>query len=99
MSTLRLIQFTDPHLYGDEAGSLRGVTTYPALMRALGQAQARDWPVDGILLTGDLVQDDASGYALIRRTFGSLGAPVYCLPGNHDEPRAMRQRGDRLDRG
>ena len=107
MSTLRLIQFTDPHLYGDEAGSLRGVTTYPALMRAIGQAQARDWPVDGILLTGDLVQDDASGYALVRRTFGSLGVPVYCLPGNHDEPQAMRRElarepfvvGGSVDRG
>jgi Icc protein len=107
MSTLRLIQFTDPHLYGDEAGSLRGVMTYPALMRALGQAQARDWPVDGILLTGDLVQDDPSGYALIRRTFASLGAPVYCLAGNHDVPQAMRRElgrepfvvGGSVDRG
>jgi len=90
MSTLRLVQFTDPHLYGDEAGSLRGVATYPALMRAIAHARARDWPVDAILLTGDLVQDDPTGYANVRRAFAGLGAPVLCLPGNHDEPETMR---------
>jgi len=90
MSVLRLVQFTDPHLYGDEAGCLRGVATLPALERTLAHAQARDWPVDAVLVTGDLVQDDPTGYVNFRRAFGRLGAPVYCLPGNHDEPAAMR---------
>lgn len=91
MSVLRLIQFTDPHLYGDEAGALRGVATYPALLRAMEQARARDWPVDAILVTGDLVQDDPSGYARFRRTFDGYTEPVLCLPGNHDVPDAMRR--------
>lgn len=91
MSVLRLVQFTDTHLYGSETESLRGIPTYPALMRALTLAQARNFPVDAILATGDLVQDDPAGYAHFRRLFGSLGAPVLCLPGNHDEPEAMRR--------
>ncbi|HTX24667.1 MAG TPA: metallophosphoesterase [Steroidobacteraceae bacterium] len=91
MSGVRLIQFTDPHLYGDEAGMLRGVATYPSLVAAIERARARDWPVDGILLTGDLVQDDPGGYALIRRALGDIGRPVYCLPGNHDLPEVMRR--------
>lgn len=91
MSGVRLIQFTDPHLYREETGMLRGVATYPALMSTLASARARDWPVDGILVTGDLVQDDPGGYALVRRAFGGLGQPVYCLPGNHDLPEVMRR--------
>src|SRR5262245_17574844 len=91
MSVLRLVQFTDTHLYASETESLRGVETLPALVRALTLAQARDFPVDAILATGDLVQDDPGGYAHFRRLFGSLGAPVLCIPGNHDEPDALRR--------
>jgi 3',5'-cyclic-AMP phosphodiesterase len=92
MSVLRLIQFTDPHLYGSETESLRGIATLPALEAAL--ASARDssvWPPDAVLVTGDLVQDDPGGYVHIRRSFGSLGMPVLCIPGNHDDPAAMRR--------
>jgi len=34
MSVLRITQFTDPHLYGSETESLRGVPTLPALRAA-----------------------------------------------------------------
>jgi 3',5'-cyclic-AMP phosphodiesterase len=91
MSAVRLIQFTDPHLYGDENESLRGVATLPALSAALAQARARDWPPDAVLVTGDLVQDDPGGYRHFKRLFGALGTPVLCLPGNHDEPQALRR--------
>ena len=91
MSVVRLTQFTDPHLYGDENESLRGVATLPALNAALAHARARDWPPDAVLVTGDLVQDDPAGYPHFRGVFGALGVPVLCLPGNHDEPQAMRR--------
>ncbi len=80
----RLIQFTDPHLYGDAAGTLRGIATLPALERAIAHARAHHWDADGLLLTGDLVQDDPGGYAHIRRLFADLGKPVHCIAGNHD---------------
>jgi Icc protein len=91
MSAVRIIQFTDPHLYGDENESLRGVATQPALAAALAQARARDWPPEAVLVTGDLVQDDPAGYPHFRRMFRALEVPVLCLPGNHDEPQAMRR--------
>jgi 3',5'-cyclic-AMP phosphodiesterase len=91
MSVLRLIQFTDPHLYGSESESLRGVPTLPALRAALAHARAREWPPDALLVTGDIVQDDPGGYAHFRQIFAGLGPPVLCLPGNHDEPEAMRR--------
>lgn len=91
MSVLRLVQFTDPHLFGSEAGTLRGIATLPALERTLSIAQARNWPVDAVLVTGDLVQDDPAGYGHFRRIFAALNLPVLCLPGNHDEPAALRR--------
>jgi 3',5'-cyclic-AMP phosphodiesterase len=91
--SVRLIQFTDPHLYDSETETLRGVATLPALKAALASARASSstWPPDAVLVTGDLVQDDPTGYAHIRRMFGSLGMPVLCIPGNHDDPVAMRR--------
>jgi Icc protein len=91
MSVVRLTHFTDPHLYGGELESLRGVATLPALTAAIAHAQAREWPPDALLVTGDLVQDDPAGYPHFRRVFGALDLPVLCLPGNHDEPRAMKR--------
>jgi 3',5'-cyclic-AMP phosphodiesterase len=94
MAVVRLTHFTDPHLYGDGAGTLRGVATLPALTDALARAQSRDWPPDALLVTGDIVQDDPTGYPHFRRLFGALGVPVLCIPGNHDEPLAMRRELD-----
>src|SRR5438067_1187347 len=94
MSAVRIIQFTDPHLYGGEGESLRGVATLPALTAAMAHAHAHAWPPHALLVTGDLVQDDPSGYPHFRRLFGALGLPVLCLPGNHDEPEAMRRELD-----
>jgi 3',5'-cyclic-AMP phosphodiesterase len=92
MSVVRLIQFTDPHLYGSETETLRGIATLPALEAALSAAQqSLAWPPDVILVTGDLVQDDPSGYVHIRRVFGHLGMPVLCIPGNHDDAAVMHR--------
>lgn len=91
MSSIRLLQFTDPHLYADRKGRLRGVETYSALKQVIEHARANHWPCDGILATGDLVQDDAGGYETFREVFGALGVPVYCIPGNHDDLPAMRK--------
>jgi Icc protein len=90
MHTVRLLQFSDMHLFGDAAGRLRGVACLPALQAAIADANRRSDRVDGLLLTGDLVQDDPGGYRWIRHVFGHSRVPVLCLPGNHDVPDAMR---------
>jgi Icc protein len=61
----------------------------PALHAAMRDAERRFARPDGILLTGDLVQDDPEGYIWIREAFGASTVPVLCLPGNHDVPDHM----------
>ena len=90
MQTIRLVQFSDPHLSGDPAATLRGVACLPALQAAIADAAHRFHRPDGVLLTGDLVQDDPDGYRWIRHVFGNSPVPVMCLSGNHDLPDHMR---------
>jgi Icc protein len=87
---VRLIQFTDTHLYGSAAEALRGIATWPTLRATLTHAASGIAAADAILVTGDLVQDDPAGYALFRELFAPLGKKVLCLPGNHDDPVAMQ---------
>jgi Icc protein len=82
---LRLLQFSDPHLFADPAARIKGVCSHDSLQAVLAHARARHWNADALLLTGDLVHDEPGGYAHLRRLFGALGKKVYCLPGNHDD--------------
>jgi Icc protein len=88
---MHILQITDPHLYGSASGRLRGVETDSSLRVALADAIARVPDYAAMLVTGDLVQDDKSGYLRFRSFFGGIKKPVLCIPGNHDEPEAMRK--------
>src|SRR5208282_2726764 len=88
---MQILHITDPHLYGSATGRLRGVETDPSLHAVLDDAFARVPDYRAVLVTGDLVQDDKSGYLRFRSLFGALTKPVLCVPGNHDEPEAMRK--------
>ncbi len=91
---MRLLQFTDPHLPGIPGTMVRGVATQATLARCLAHARRRHPAPRAMLLTGDLVQDDAAGYAALRAEFSGAGAPVHCLPGNHDDPALLRRELD-----
>ena len=89
---MQILQITDTHLYGSASGRLRGVETDSSLHATLDEAFARVPNYQAVLVTGDLVQDDKSGYLRFRSFFGNLKKPVLCIPGNHDEPETMRER-------
>ena len=90
MSSIRVIQFTDPHLFGDSEATLRGINTRESLERTLADASGHIAVADAILVSGDLVQDDAGGYEHFRRIFARYNKPVLCVPGNHDLVADMR---------
>lgn len=88
---MKLLQFTDTHLTGTAGEQMRGVDPAATLDRCLAHARQRHPDPDAILLTGDLVQDDPAGYALLRERFAGSAVPVHYLPGNHDLPAAMHE--------
>lgn len=46
---------------------------------------------DILLVTGDLAErGDVTDYQALAERFSRLGLPVYVVPGNHDDPAAMR---------
>jgi Icc protein len=88
---LTILQISDTHLHATADSRMRGVTTYATFLAVLEQAK-RDprWPVDAILATGDIVQDESrAGYERFRAALEPLGVPVYSIPGNHDDPNLM----------
>jgi Icc protein len=90
MKSVRLVQFTDLHVVGNPAQRLRDMNTLDTLRATLAHAHARFDAPDAILLTGDLVHDDAGGYEHVATAFADSTVPVYCIPGNHDLPEQMR---------
>ncbi len=89
--TLRIVQFTDMHLYADTRRDLLGVPTEQSFLDTVHQARRDHWPVDLVLATGDLAHDrDPAAYRRLHAHFAALAAPVYCLPGNHDDAVLMR---------
>lgn len=91
---VRLLQVTDPHLFGDESRTIYGVQTAVSFRRVLQEAFARGTPrPQAILVTGDIADDlTPEAYAHFRRALEPYRLPVYCLPGNHDEPALMPER-------
>lgn len=81
-----LAQISDTHVRTDDDGaSLR------QLKRAL--AQARDYAADAILLTGDLVNDEKDEeYAALAQAIIDPPAPLFLMPGNHDDRTRIRSR-------
>ena len=88
---LRVLHLTDPHLFADRNGQLRGTVTYDSLQRVIAHYRDGGWKADVVALTGDVVQDDSrEAYRNCRDLLAPLGLPVHCVPGNHDVRPLMR---------
>ena len=82
---LRVLHLTDPHLFADTGGRLRGIVTHTSLSSVLAHYRDSAWAADIAVCTGDLIQDSSQvAYTHFRSLLGELGLPVYCVPGNHD---------------
>jgi Icc protein len=90
---LTVLQISDTHLHAAADSRMRGVTTHATFLAVLEHARRdRRWPVDAILATGDIVQDESrAGYERFRAALEPLGVPVLSIPGNHDDPKLMSE--------
>ncbi len=83
-----LAQLSDPHI-GADWGIGDPVAGLEATVAAIRTLQPRP---DAVLVSGDLTDNAAdSEYAQVRELLSPLRAPVYVLPGNHDERGALRR--------
>ena len=85
---MKILQFTDAHLFKDESARLCGMNTNESLRAVVKSArESAHWPPDFILVTGDITQDDSDeSYRRFGELFESFDVPAFCLPGNHDIP-------------
>lgn len=82
---LKVIQFSDTHLYSDPAIRMHGVDTYDTFKRTVDLALENEGRPDFIVLTGDVSMDEtARSYDRVREIIEPIGIPIYFLPGNHD---------------
>ena len=88
---MRILHFTDTHLFADPAQVSHGVRP-DATLRAVLAAARHEKDCVAAVVTGDLVHDEPAAYGRLRGHFSTLGMPVYCLPGNHDVPAAMGEQ-------
>ena len=82
-----LVQITDPHI-GATWGAADPVARLQAVLESI---EALGSPVDAIVITGDLADNGAADeYLRLGELLAGLDAPVYVLPGNHDDRDRLR---------
>jgi 3',5'-cyclic AMP phosphodiesterase CpdA len=90
-----IAQLTDLHVHADGALAYGRVDTLGHLHRAVDHLNAL--PLDGIVITGDLIDDGrGESYATLRPALDRLAAPWWPLPGNHDGPDFWPVFADRM---
>jgi Icc protein len=82
--SINIVQFSDPHLFGDEEGSMYGLKTLQSLRAVV--AEIAQHPFDLGVVTGDLSQDlTRAAYHHLREALQGLKMPLHLIPGNHDD--------------
>jgi 3',5'-cyclic-AMP phosphodiesterase len=89
--TRLLVQLSDTHIRRPGELAERRVDTAAALTRAVAAVNGLPQPADAVVVTGDLVDSGKPAqYEHLRALLAPLAAPVYLLPGNHDDRDALR---------
>jgi Icc protein len=88
----QLVQLSDPHIGAtwSDADPVAGLAAAIESVRRL-----RDRPPDAVLVSGDLTDNAAAAeYERARELLAELEAPVFVLPGNHDDRDGVRRHFD-----
>jgi Icc protein len=93
-----LAQISDLHFLPKGTLAFGRVDVAGCLERAIDHLAALQPRPDAVLITGDLTNDgDAAVWAELTAVLARLDAPVYPLPGNHDDRELMRAAFAHLD--
>ena len=87
-----IAQITDTHISIPGGLLERNYDTAGCLVRAVRHLNSLEPAPDVVLLTGDTVDEGtAAEYDRLREILVPLKAPLYVIPGNHDDREAMRR--------
>jgi len=82
--SMQLLHISDSHLYSDPSALLKGICPHDSFAAVLADAYQRYPDIDGLILGGDMAQDErAETYALLATMLPHWRAPVMISPGNH----------------
>ena len=96
---MRILQVTDSHLIADKTQFYRDINTYQQLQNALTYIRAHEqW--DAMIFTGDNSQDGSpESYQHLAQLTHSFTAPLYAIPGNHDDIAVMASALPHVNQG
>lgn len=88
---INVLQLTDSHLLADSKAFLwNDLNTRRSLVAVLNHIQQQGLPGDLMVISGDIAEKaEPEAYHWLLECCQGLGLPVYCLPGNHDDPVLM----------
>lgn len=93
--SVRVVQITDSHLYGDRDAELLRMNTQDSFERVLELVVEYESGMDVILATGDIAQDASpDAYVRFARSLKPFRVPFYWIAGNHDRRSVMTRMGD-----
>lgn len=88
----RIIQITDTHIQADPDDDFDGINTRQSLDAVLQFVRKNVMPCDAMLVTGDLVHVPVvQAYTALAGMLQRIDVPVFCIPGNHDDPDLMEK--------
>lgn len=92
---IRVIQFSDTHLFAKKDNFLLGVNTYESFQAVLGDLKKRKPKPDFFVVTGDVAQEGHSKtYQQFWEAVEVLDRPVYAVAGNHDDVKIFSKMGE-----
>ena len=87
---LRVIQISDSHLFADASRELNGLNTFHSLQHVMKSVLG--YKPDLVVFTGDIVDlAEAEAYLNVKSILENVAVPVFCIPGNHDDPQLLKQ--------
>ena len=91
MSTTRLLQLTDLHLFRDPQETLYGIPTCATLQMVVDSIVASGIDFDQVIVTGDHTHDEQpETYQAVREILEPWLDRLSVVPGNHDDRNVMR---------
>jgi len=92
MAACRILQITDLHVFAEPQTRLKGIPTRESLERVVEHIVRNESNYDHVVVTGDHTHDELpESYKAVRSILDQLDAPVWQVPGNHDDRRVMRR--------